>query len=193
MQYAGDIKIKPAVEEMAELFCSVGEMAMPEAMQKIHNKDKSGIRFCPRCHAQNLTGQTVCGKCGLVFSQTTEKKGEKTGSPFASGGAQGEQAETSSAVYGHNHSGASRPPPLPGEQGIGGSGQSGGGEEGTGGNEEAPSEPPKPKRPDALPEKGATEGPIRETGGSPICPHCGAELREGLKRCPRCGFKIGKR
>lgn len=169
---------------------------MPEALQKIHNKDKSGIRFCPRCHAQNLTAQTVCGKCGLVFSGGTEKKGGKDGNPFAGS---------------HAHGGAAQPPPLPGSPGMGGNRKPGafgepsapadaageeegnGGEAGGSGEDDKPPQQPKPKRPDTLPEKGATEGPIREMSGAPACPHCGAELKEGLRRCPRCGFKIGKR
>ena len=145
----------------------------------LQKKDKSGVIICPRCHAQNFTHQTVCGRCGFVFSKGTEKgekKEEKANSPFSSGS--------------HSHDGAVQPPPLPGSQEAGG--QSMGGEGEGSGAEETPPAPPKPQRPKHLPEKGATEGPIREMSGAPVCPHCGAELKEGLRRCPRCGFKIGR-
>ncbi len=159
----------------------------------LQKKDKSGVIICPRCRAQNFTHQTVCGRCGFVFSKGTEKgrKEEKTNSPFAAGS--------------HSHGGVAQPPPVPGEQVTGGNRRHGafgepsasadaaGGKGEGGGDEETPPAPPKPKRPDTLPEKGATEGPIREMSGAPACPHCGAELKEGLRRCPRCGFKIGQK
>ena len=159
------MQIKPAVEN--------------ENMQApLQKKDKSGIRFCPRCHAQNLTAQTVCGRCGLVFSSATVKKSEKKGGHFAP-----EQSA---------HARATQRLGFPDLSAFGGG--EGGGDEGAGGDEETPAEEaPKPKRPNTLPEKGATEGPIREMSGAPACPHCGTEMKDGLKRCPRCGFRIGKR
>lgn len=152
----------------------------------LQKKDKSGIIICPRCHAENFTSQTMCGRCGLVFSKGTVKKGEK----------REEKADNPFAAGSHTHGGIVQPPQLPGESGRGAQASVGpamGGEGGGNGDEEAPSEPPKPKRPDTLPEKGATEGPLREAGHASLCPMCGAGVKDGLRRCPNCGLKLGQK
>ncbi|VVB57306.1 zinc-ribbon domain protein [uncultured archaeon] len=132
--------------------------------KKEHKKEHSNIIICPRCGAGNLSQQSACGRCGLVFPKekatTKGKKGEELPGP-------------PSLI----------PPSLPGAPKGGQPPMMGGGDE------ETP-EPQAPKRPKQLPEKGATEGISKELGaGGASCPRCGASVKDGVKRCPHCGFR----
>ena len=139
----------------------------PGVMQK---KDKTGIIICTRCHAENLTSQTACGRCGFVFPKGTQKKGSQKPQP-GSFGPMG--VKPIPATPAPNLSA------IPGMPEIGGDGDDG----------NPPSLDTTPRRPKTLPEKGATEGIHKEVGQNVHCPRCGADLRADVKRCPHCGFK----
>lgn len=131
-------------------------------------KDHTNIIICPRCGAGNLTIQSSCGKCGLVFPKDKAKyKGKKGELP-------GNESVRTPSI----------PPSLPGapEERVE---QEEGGENGTG--EEA--EPQPPQRPKHLPEKGATEGISKEASRALSCPRCGMDVKADVKRCPHCGYK----
>ena len=139
----------------------------PGVMQK---KDKTGIIICIRCHAENLTSQTACGRCGFVFPKGTQKKnGEPDTGAF---GPPGMKAVPSASV--------NTQPMMPQAPEFGG---------GDLGDEGGSPLDVKPKRPKTLPEKGATEGISKDVGQNVHCPRCGADLKAGVTRCPRCGYK----
>ncbi len=139
-------------------------------------KEQTGVIVCPRCGAGNLTAQSVCGRCGFVFpKEKATFKGRK--------GEFGEGEKQAPPI----------PPSLPGaprEKPRADGGEGGAeGEGGKGGNEEEPAKPELPKRPEHIPDRGVSEGIRKESGGSPLCPRCGTEMKEGVKRCPRCGYR----
>lgn len=139
-------------------------------MQK-RKKEHASVIICPRCGAGNVSSQTMCGKCGFVFPKDKAVfKGRK--------GDFGEGERQAPPI----------PPSLPGAPEGKPSGEGGGDEEGAG-EEEKPAVPELPKRPEHIPDRGVSEGIRKESGGSPLCPRCGTEMKEGVKRCPRCGYR----
>ena len=146
----------------------------PGVMQK---KDKTGIIICTRCHAENLTSQTACGRCGFVFPKGTQKKNGKPDT--GAFGPPGMKAVPSASANAQSSNLSAIPGMLEFSDREGGSDD----------DANSPALDVKPKRPKTLPEKGATEGIHKEVGQNVHCPRCGADLKAGVTRCPRCGFK----
>jgi ribosomal protein L40E len=133
------------------------------AKRKEQKKAQSNIIICPRCGAGNLTSQSVCGRCGFVFpKEKVVVKGRK-----------GEFGDLGKAGKDAQHLGNKIT-----EQGM----DYKDGEDGEGASIEAQKIP-------KLQEKGVIEGIRKDSGGFPLCPRCGAEIKEGMARCPRCGYK----
>lgn len=175
----------------------------------LHKKDTSHIIVCPRCGAENLTRQSTCGKCGFIFPKT-EKDAAKNS---LGGGMPARGSSIPGAPKGGIGGGAAGGMGAGGAVGAGaGSGMAGspssagrsaiargagvpstiGGTENGAGEAGATSEAQKPKSAHEKIET-HTEGIISQRGEWLKCPRCEADVKADTVRCPRCGWKVGKK